>query len=111
MLGLVLLYWIGKYYYRLAGDHNKSQWGFAILGIIAYYAGIFVFSIIIGAVVEIISPGYWEDFDEMVLGILMLPFGILSTYLLYLSLETFWKKNSVSALIDPFDLEENSKTL
>ncbi|TDN87659.1 hypothetical protein DET49_111107 [Salegentibacter sp. 24] len=38
MLGLLLLYWIGKYHYRLAGEYDKSQWGFTILGIVAYYA-------------------------------------------------------------------------
>lgn len=109
MLGLILLYWIGKYFYRLAGDHDKNQWAFALLGIVAYYAGIFVFSIIIGTVVEIITPGYWDDFNEMLFGIMMLPFGILSTYLLYISLERSWKKNSAVSMIDPMDLDDTSK--
>lgn len=61
---------------------------------------------IIHTAVEIISPGYWEDFDDWVFGIMMLPFGVLSTYLLYQGLEATWKKNSAKILIDPFDLEE-----
>ena len=34
MLGLVLLYWIGKYFYKLAEEYDKSKWGFAILGLV-----------------------------------------------------------------------------
>lgn len=94
MLGLVLLYWIGKYHYRLAGEFNKNEWGFAILGIIAYYIGTFFFGLVLGAVVEFNSPGYWDDSNEMLFGLMMLPFGILSTYLWYKYLERSWKKST-----------------
>lgn len=39
MLGLVLIYWIGKTYYALAGKHGKNEWGYAILGVVVYYGG------------------------------------------------------------------------
>ncbi len=42
MLGLFLLYFIGKIFYQLAEAHNKNKWVFAILGVIAYYAGTFL---------------------------------------------------------------------
>jgi hypothetical protein len=35
MLGLILIYFVGKAFYDLAGLHGKSQWGFAILGIVS----------------------------------------------------------------------------
>ena len=60
MLGLVLLYWIGKYYYKLAEVYNKSQWGFAILGIVVYYAGIVVFAFAVGIIAELVAPGAIE---------------------------------------------------
>ena len=102
MLGLVLLYWIGKYFYKLAEKYNKSEWGFAILGIVSYYGGIVLFSFIIGIVAEIVSPGYFENFNETVFSLLMLPLGILSCYLLYKYLEKTWEKNkpNLNELID-----------
>ncbi|AUC81836.1 hypothetical protein [Lacinutrix sp. Bg11-31] len=93
MLGLILLYWIGKYYYKLAEKYNKSKWGFTILGIVSYYGGIVLFSFILGMAAEIIAPGYIDSFNETLLGLLMLPFGFLSCYLLYKYLEKAWEKN------------------
>ncbi|GGG07674.1 hypothetical protein GCM10011344_05310 [Dokdonia pacifica] len=93
MLGILLLYWIGKYFYKLAEEHNKSKWGFAILGIITYYVGTFLFGIILGIVIEQFSPGFVESIDEMLLGIILLPFGILSCYIFYKLLENSWKED------------------
>ncbi len=92
MLGLLLLYWIGKNYYNLAEEYNKSQWGFAILGIVVYYGGILVAGFITGIILEIISPGFLDSVHEMLFGLLMLPFGLLSCYLLYKHLEKTWGK-------------------
>ena len=93
MFGLILLYWIGKYFYRLAEKHHKSPWGFAILGVIVYYGGIAIFSIAFGITMEILNPGYLDTFDDTLFGVFMLPFGLLSCYLLYKYLEKTWKKN------------------
>ncbi|WP_299126135.1 hypothetical protein [uncultured Winogradskyella sp.] len=92
MLGLLLLYWIGKYFYKLAEEYNKSKWGFSILGIAVYYAGIILASFTTGIVIGIFYPQMLENTNETVLGLFMLPFGILSCYLLYIILEKTWKK-------------------
>ena len=93
MLGLVLLYWIGKYFYKLAEEYDKSKWGFAILGIVVYYVGILILGFTLGLVVELISPGFFETMNDMALNLLALPLGILSCYLLYKYLEKTWEKN------------------
>ncbi len=100
MLGLLLLFWIGKYFYKLAEKYKKSQWGFAILGVVVYYGGILAFSLIIGIIAEIVSPGFFDTFNETGFGILMIPFGLLCCYLLYKYLEKIWKKNNP----DPVEL-------
>lgn len=102
MLGLLLLYWIGKYFYKLAEEYNKSKWGFAILGVFVYYIGIILFSFFTGILMELFSPGYIDSVNEILLGLLMIPFGILSCYLLYRYLENAWKKNVINpeVLID-----------
>lgn len=108
MLGLLLLYWIGKYYYRLAEEHNKNPWGFVVLGIVTYYAGTFIFGFLIGGVIEIMVPGYVDTMNELLAGLVTVPFGILSTYILYDHLKKSWEKNSSEKVIDPTEVEEET---
>jgi hypothetical protein len=92
MLALALLYWIGKYFYKLAEKYNKSKWGFTILGIASYYGGIIVFGISFGIIAEIESPGFIDAFNETALSVLSLPFGALTCYGFYKYLEKIWEK-------------------
>ena len=93
MLGVILLYWIGKYFYKLAEEYNRSKWGFAILGIVVYYAGIIILGFLMGVIMEFVSSGFFDTIDDVVLNLISLPLGILSCYLLYKYLEKTWKKN------------------
>ena len=108
MLGLVLLYWIGKYYFKLAEKFEKHKWGYAILGIVSYYGGIFIGGFGIGITMEIVSPGYIDTVNETLLGIFMLPFGILCCYLLYKYLEKTWTKNQPIDLINEIGVKETA---
>ena len=92
MLGLILIYWIGKYFYNLADDYNKSKWGFTILGVVSYYGGLLFFGFAIGIIAEIFSPGFFDGFNETLYGLICLPLGVLTCYLLYQYLEKTWKK-------------------
>ena len=96
MLGILLLYWIGKYFYKLAEAYDKSKWGFTILGIVVYYAGIVVLGLILGIVLEIFAPGYFDTMNDIALNLMALPLGLLSSYVLYKYLEKTWKKNAPS---------------
>lgn len=93
MLGILLLYWIGKYFYKLAEKYDKSKWGYAVLGVVVYYGGIFVFGISFGIIAEIISPGYLDTVNETALSLLGLPFGALACYGLYKYLKKTWEKD------------------
>lgn len=104
MLGLLLLYWVGKYFYKLAEEYKKNKVGFAILGIVVYYGGSFFFGILIGFFIEIFNPGFIDTVDEMIFGLLMIPFGVLSCYTFYKIMEKTWKKN-----IEVIDLEDFGK--
>jgi hypothetical protein len=94
MIGVLLLYWIGKYFYKLAEKYNKNKWGFAVLGIVVYYGGIIVFGISFAIIAEIVSPGFIDTANETALSLLSLPFGALACYGLYKYLKKTWKKNS-----------------
>lgn len=91
MLGLLLVYWLGKRFYQLAEDHDQSKWGYAILGVVSYYIGTIIFGIILGVVCEIFWPGFVTSNNEFVLGLLTIPFGVLLWYLVLRYFEKKWK--------------------
>ncbi|MBV7441146.1 hypothetical protein KRX57_06910 [Weeksellaceae bacterium TAE3-ERU29] len=92
MLGLIFLYFVGKQFYKLAEQFNKSKWGFAILGVVSYYGGTVLLGIIIGIMMEILSPGFMDTVNERLFGICMIPFGLLTCFLLYKWLQRKWRK-------------------
>jgi hypothetical protein len=91
MLGLVLLYWIGKYFYKLAEDYDKSKWGFAILGIVVYYA----VSIVFVTIIMLIFPKFSDSSNDLIMSLIALPFGLLACYLFYYFLEKSWKDSKI----------------
>lgn len=94
ILGLVLLYWIGKYFYKLSEEYDKNKLGFTVLGIVVYYAGSILAGIIILLFIDIFSDDYSDDsISDTMLSVISFPFGILSCYLLNRYLEKTWVKN------------------
>ena len=102
MLGLIILYYIGKQFYELAENYDKSKWGFAILGVITYYVGALVFGAALGLILYTLGSNWLETANSFVLGLIELPIGGLSCYLLYYLLEKTWKKE-VKPTIESID--------
>jgi hypothetical protein len=92
MLGLIFIYWVGKTFYELANKYNKSNWAYAILGVVAYYGGIFIGGFLIGGILEIVSPGFVDEDSERWLGFLMIPVGGLVCWGTYTYLKNSWSK-------------------
>jgi hypothetical protein len=95
MLGIVLIYFIGKYFYELAADYNRSKWGFAILGVAAYYVGTFIFGIGLAIGMEIWSSKSMEDLDTFLIGLMAVPFGSLICVGLYHLIKRSWSRKPV----------------
>ncbi|MEL6625575.1 MAG: hypothetical protein AAFS00_00845 [Bacteroidota bacterium] len=112
MLGILLIYFIGKYFFDLAEDHDKSRWGFAILGIVVYYVGTFLGGIILGVVFLIFDWGNIEEWNDIVLSLMAMPFGIGSCVGLYFILKSIWEKKASQTLdmIDAIGDEDAAKT-
>lgn len=75
MIGIFLIFWIGKSYYELAHEYDRSRWGYAILGIVTYYGGTFLGAFIIGLLSEAGLVGSIENVNSFLLSLLTLPMG------------------------------------
>lgn len=91
MLGIFLLYFIWKYYSELAVEFNKSKWGYGILGIAIYYLGTFVGGLIIG-IVTVLMGNDIDSVNDILMSLIAIPFGLLSTWGLYKILQYNWAK-------------------
>src|SRR4051812_2070118 len=93
MIGLFLLYFIGKMFYELAHEHDRSRWGFAILGVVSYYAGSLVIgSLIIGVLTGMGYLAFLKNVSNIVSGLLTMPLGILAAVITYKVLKLQWEK-------------------
>jgi len=92
MLGLLLIYFIGKYFYTLADDHGKNKWVFALLGIATYYVGTFVGGLIVGIGIEFWGETSIDEMSSLALGLIALPFGLAACSGLYFILKMNWKE-------------------
>ncbi|WP_298345291.1 hypothetical protein [uncultured Algibacter sp.] len=107
MLGILLIYFIGKRFYDLSIEYDKSKWLYAILSVIVYYAAGFVFGIAL-ALLDIYIFNWGIDYENNFgINLLGLPVGLLAVWGLYVSLEKKWKK---SILLVKDEIEDIGKT-
>ena len=95
MLGILLIYFIGKRFYDLSVEHQKNKWLFAILGVVTYYVIGWIFIFIIALLDVYVF--YWDfDWDSSFgINLLFVPAGLLAVWGLYILLENNWKKSVV----------------
>ena len=95
MLGIVLIYFIGKQFYKLAEDFNKNKWLFAIMGVIVYYA-VGTVLVVIVALLDVMVFEWNFDWDSRYgMNLLAIPFGLLGDWSLYNLLKNRWKASVV----------------
>ncbi len=98
MIGLILIFSIGKHFYKLAQEFEKSPpFGYAVLGVIVYYGGMILFSLSLGVVIALVKPNYIDNLNNLVIGLIAIPFGILSCWLLSKYQRKRWSKTSVNS--------------
>lgn len=93
MLGILFLYWIGKYFYQLAQKFNQNKWLYAILGLGVFYGSQIVTAILIAIISEIFDLGI--DFESVIINLVGILFGGIACYLFYLLLEKVWKRDVI----------------
>ena len=93
MLGLLLIYFIGKYFYELAQDFYKHRWLYAIFGIVVYYASGAVFGVILGVFDLLLELNInWDE--TFGINLLSIPIGLLGCYGFYIVLKKRWQNNT-----------------
>ena len=92
MLGLILIYFVGRAFYRLAETYNRSKWLFAILGVVAYYVTQFIFqAVVLGFMM---TSGNEITFStEMTVILISILIGALGVRLFYFLLKRNWENN------------------
>jgi hypothetical protein len=93
MIGLIFLYFIGKAFYDLADQYDKSKWGFAILGVVSYYAGYILGCALLGIFIAFVLSQSLDDMNEYALSFLALPVGVLSCWGFYRILKSQWSRS------------------
>lgn len=101
MLGLLLIFFIGRFFFRLAEEHNQNKWLFAILGIVSYYAGTLIFGVGVGVAAALTGNMEWaDDSNTLLVGIMALPIGIGTCALFYYLLKRAWEKRQNNLGLD-----------
>ncbi|WP_299556197.1 hypothetical protein [Seonamhaeicola sp.] len=106
MLGIILIIFIGKYFYELAQDYYKHRWLYAILGIVVYYAGTGVGGVVLGVMNELFGLNInWDN--TLLMTFIALPFGIGASGLFYFLLRRNWKKAKIEIKDEIQDIGRN----
>lgn len=103
MIGLLLIYFIGKAFYTLAFDYNRNKWLFAVLGIASYYVGTFLAGIILGIIALLVNSDFPNTLPSILLGLIGLPFGLLFCWIFYKILISVWEKKDAVVISETLD--------
>tara|TARA_B100000508_G_scaffold55003_3_gene42737 strand:+ start:116395 stop:116703 length:309 start_codon:yes stop_codon:yes gene_type:complete len=90
MLGIVFIYFLGRSYFRLADEHNRSKWLWGVLGVVFFYALQVLLGLIIG-----LTAYRWSMYNEVALNFIGIGFGLLGSIGIYHLLKYNWSKNKI----------------
>lgn len=93
MLGLIIVFFIARGFYRLAQKHERNQWLFGILGVVIFYISQIAAGFIIGFIAAATNNEQIFEGPNLVLGLIGLPIGFIATGVTYYLLKKAWEKN------------------
>jgi hypothetical protein len=106
MLGLLLIFFIGKVFADMAGRYGKTKWPFAILGIAVYYVGTFIFGILLG----LLNADILYEWSSLQIGLLAIPVGLLCCVIAYFITKNILSKNYVDPIENMYlDIEKQEE--
>lgn len=97
MVGLILIYFVGKAFYDMAERNDESKWLYGILGVASYYGGIILGGLLLGILMEAGVLPFLADLGDTMLGLVCIPFGVLLCWGFYNYLKKSWLKKSTTS--------------
>jgi hypothetical protein len=94
MLGLLIVYFLGRWVYNLAKKHKKpNSWLYAFLAVGTYY-GVGILSVVIFMMLDVISSGgdIGSFQNRMIATLVAMPFGAGAVAILHYILKSSWSK-------------------
>lgn len=93
MLGLLLLFFIGKAFFNLAQKHQRNRWLFGVLGIVVFYGASIIGGFIIGFIAAAAGNESLFELPDFLQGIIAMPIGLLATWFFHYMLRKNWDSN------------------
>lgn len=93
MLGLILIFFIGKAFFSLAKTHNRNKWLFAVLGVIVYYGMSFIGATAIVLIAVAVGNEGILNYPDALIGIMGVPIGLLAVWGFHYLLRKNWEGN------------------
>lgn len=94
MLGLLLIYSIGKKFYDLAELYEKKKWLYVLLALLVYYGSMFFLVMILAVVMELVGSSI-EGWSELALSVLGIALGVITVVVFYNILKKKWKNQQI----------------
>ena len=88
VLGYILLFYIGFYFYRLAENHNKSKWLFGIVGISTYLTALSIYPLYL----RFFELDYIDELDLAKITWKSFLIGLVSVFILFQVLSLLWSR-------------------
>lgn len=91
MLGIALIFFMGKWMYKLAEEFGKNKWLFAVLGVVSFYATQFV----LGIILALAMGDSFFEISEMALNLIGIGVGFAGVWIFRSILKSSWKKEAL----------------
>ncbi|MFT6244027.1 MAG: protein-S-isoprenylcysteine O-methyltransferase Ste14 [Salibacteraceae bacterium] len=91
MLGLLIIYWVGKWYFTLAEKHNKSKWLYAVLGALVYVTILITSPFLVVLIAFLVGADGTLELPQITLSLMGILIGLIATWALRAILKRQWE--------------------
>lgn len=88
ILSYIFLFYVGFYFYRLAENHQKNKWLFAIIGIITYLLFLFIYPLYL----RLFYKEEILDINLVLVSLKSFLIALISLFILFQVLSFMWNK-------------------
>ncbi|MGL4632595.1 MAG: hypothetical protein ACRCVT_15435 [Leadbetterella sp.] len=109
MLGILLLYHLGRAFSNLAKEYDKKPWVWVVISLLVYFGS----QLLTGVMIGVFAPEYFptpRSSDNIVFNLIGILIGLLFYYILYKICSYKWSKElDTMSIIDESEIETIGK--